>query len=348
MGNNVCNPISQSFDDDSFVSNNSRKQSKQSANLNRSKTTIEKPITFTKYKDIEEEKNIFHKLENKEEKINLLFNLDFKDYMYSLKNFDLKTLDIPDDYTKANFEYSVNDEFYSQIFTCDYLQIFLQNKILKHKKIYEKAFSSDKRFDRTQIFKDFLYNLHKGTQLKINQVESEKKSENFDQSNNEKELLKRNSMICYGLLFCGGDNNNKVKIFFNLFRNKENKLKMSENLSEFLLILFIIASYGMCHSRNFLTKYPKIGGFDKELFKNVLKYCQLQNSKKLVGVTNNLLFGKLNKDELSYDEFKELCKLKDKKQSVGYLFNSKGIRFMQKMINDTVIDDKNKSKRKSG
>ena len=348
MGNDNCNPESQSLDDNSIVSSSSKKQHKNAANLNRSKTTLERPIAFTKYKEIEEEKNIFQKLESKEEKINLLFNLDFKDYMYSLKNFDLKTLDIPDDYSKTNYEYSMNDEFYSQPFTCDYLQSFLQNRILKHKKIYEKAFASDKRFDRTQIFKDFLYNLHKGTQLKLKQIESEKNIGTVDNQTEEKEILKRNSAICYGLLFCGGDNSNKLKIFFNLFRNKENKLKMSEGLSEFLLILFIIASYGMCHSRNLLTKYEKIGGFNKEVFTNILKYCQLQSSKALVGITNNLMFGKRNKDELTYDEFKELCILKDKKQSVGYLFSSIGIRFMQKMITEMVLDDKNKSKKKNG
>ena len=43
------------------------------------------------------------------------------------------------------------------------------------------------------------------------------------------------------------------------------KLKLlSDNFSDFLLSVFIIASYGMASVRNKLSKFEEIGGIDKE------------------------------------------------------------------------------------
>ena len=68
-------------------------------------------------------------------------------------------------------------------------------------------------------------------------------------------LMKKNAAIIYGLLYCEGYDWLKVRIFFNLFKDKDRKLKKSEDLDYFLFMLFTTATYCTCYARNQLSKY---------------------------------------------------------------------------------------------
>lgn len=304
---------------------------------------LKNPIKLYDYKDIDEVGKMFYKLEEKKEKINYLKYIDFNDYMISLYNFSLKKADIKDDYTKIKYSYSCKENFYNELFNIESLQSFIESKILKHEKVYQKAFRSENSQERSSLFKDFLLNMHKGIIPKLKQIQLENGVS--EEELNENTIMRKNSAIIYGLLFCEGDDWIKVRVFFNLF--KENgKLKKSEELDYFLFMLFTTATYAMCYSRNQLNKYKIVGEVDQEDMGDVMKFFQTSTTKSLVEYTNELLFGSEKNNELLYEQFKQRCEISDKKGSASFLFSSRGIRFMHKDISGIVIDKKKKRKSK--
>ena len=304
---------------------------------------MKKPIKFPNYKDIDEIGDMFLKLEEKSEKINYLRSIDFNDYMISLSKFSIENADLADNYTNIKYDYSSKDEFYNQSFNIESLQSFIESKILKHKNVYEKAFHSDNSYERTLLFKDFIINLHKGSIPKIKQLEIEKGTSEDDI--NENTIVKKNCAIIYGILFCSGDEWLKVKIFFNLFKENE-KLKKNDDLNEFLLLLFITATYSMCYSRNVLSKYATLGEIDKDAMGDAMKHFTMETSKKLVDFTNEILFGKEMKNELIYEQFRQKCQNSEKNETVSFLFSGRGIRSMHKELSGIVTEKKKKKKKK--
>ena len=305
---------------------------------------MKRPIKLYKYKEIDEIGNMFIKFEEKSEKVNYLKYIDFNDYMISLSNFSIENADLPDSYSKIKYSYSCEDEFYNETFNIEYLQSFIESKILKHKNVYEKAFHSDNSHERTLLFKDFLLNLYKASLPKVKQIELENGI--IEENVNENTIMKKNSAIIYGLLFCEGDDWLKVKIFFNLFK-QNNKLKKSEALDQFLFMLFITATYSMCYARNMLSKYAALGEVDQDDMSDIMTIFQIDTTKKLVEYTNKLLFGREQNNELIYEQFRESCQVTEKKESVSYLFSSRGIRYMHKDLSGIVIEKKKKKKKKN-
>ena len=304
---------------------------------------LQMPVKFYKYKEFDEIGNMFLKLEEKSEKINYLKYLDFNDYMISLSNFKIEKADLPDNYNKIKYSYSWKDDFYDEVFNIEFLQSFIESKILKHKNVYEKAFHSENSHERTLLFKDFLFNLHKGSLPKIKQIEVENGI--IDENENDNLIMKKNAAIVYGLLFCGGDDWVKVKIFFNLFKENE-KLKKSDDLNLFLFMLFITASYSMCYSRDQLSKYATLGQVNKDEMSDAMKVFQVDTTKKLVEFTNTLLFGKGQNNELIYEQFREMCQNTEKNESASFLFSSRGIRYMHKEVSGVVLEKRKKKKKK--
>ena len=301
------------------------------------------PVKFYKYKEIDVLGNIFLKLEEQSEKINCLKYIDFNDYMISLSNFTIENADLPDTYNKIKLSYSCKDKFYDEVFNIEYLQSFIESKILKHKNVYEKAFHSENSHERTLLFKDFLFNLHKGSLPKIKQIEIENGI--ISDNENDNLIMKKNAAIIYGLLFCEGDDWVKVKIFFNLFKENE-KLKKSDDLNLFLFMLFITASYSMCYSRSQLSKYATLGEVDEDIMSDAMKIFQIDTTKKLVEFTNTLLFGKEQNNELIYEQFRQMCQITEKKESASFLFSSRGIRYMHKEVSGVVLEKRKKKKKK--
>ena len=303
-----------------------------------------KPIKLYKYKEIDEIGKMFFKLEEKTEKINYLTYIDFNDYMISLSKFTLKDADLPDNYKLIKYTYSCKDDFYNEQFNIEYLQSFIESKILKHEKVYQKAFHSENSQERALLFKDFLFYLYKGLMPKIKQIQLENGIS--EEEVNENTIMKKNSAIIYGLLFCAGDDWLKVRIFFNLF--KENgKLKKSEDLDYFLFMLFTTATYAMCYSRSQLSKYKNIGELDQEDLGDVMKFFQVNTTKSLVEYTNKLLFGIEKNNELLYEQFRQRCEITEKKESASYIFSPRGIRYMYKELSGVVIEKKKLKKKKT-
>ena len=321
--NNKSNALRQSIEKDDFI-----------------QAEMKNPIQLYKYKEIDEVGKIFFKLEEKSEKTNYLKYIDFNDYMISLSNFSLQKAELKDDYNRIRYVYSCKDDFYNQLFDKESLQSFIETKILKHEKVYEKAYHSENSQERALSFKEFLLNLHKGMIPKLKQILSENGIS--EDELNENKIMKKNSAIVYGLLFCEGYDWLKVKIFFNLFKDDKGKLKKSEDLDYFLFMLFTTATYAMCYSRSQLSKYKKIGEVDKEDIGNLMKFFQTKTTKDLVEHTNKILFGSEQKDEILYEQFKKRCEISEKKESASFLFSSKGIRYMHKELSGIVIEKKKK------
>lgn len=323
---------------------------KNSRNLRRAKTrknSIENdeeiknellnPIKFVKYKEIEELGNTFKKLEKKKHKINYLNYMDFNDYMISLSNFTLKNADLKDDYSSLKYKYSYRDKFYNETFNIEYLQSFIEAKILKHPNIYEKALHSENSQERTLLFKDFLFNLQKCLIPKVKEIELENGVS--EDELNENTIMKKSSAIVYGLLYCGGEDWVKAKIFFNLFK-EDGKLKKSEFLDLFLFMLFTTATYATCYSRTQLCKYKMLGDVNQEYLSDILKLFQIDVIKSVVEYTDKLLFGKEQNSPLLYEQFRERCQISDKNDTLSFLFSPRGIRYMHRRISGVVLDKK--------
>ena len=261
-----------------------------------------------KYYDLQEKKyNYFHKML-------------FQDFLYSLVNFSNENATLEDDYNNANIEYSMKDAFFDQNFPGDYFQSFIENKILKHKALYEDAGNNEKI---TSIFKECFLAVNSGLALKLAQNAKGKGVENADKNT----IIKKGDLIAFGLLYCIGPNFAKTKAIFNLFQ-ENGELKTSDKFSDFLLALFIIPSYGMANARNKLGKYNEIGVLEKDKLKELLDTSELKDCQHLVEVANKLIFGDDLSLSLNYESFKAKFTVDDKKKSLAFLLSPSGVRYM--------------------
>jgi len=280
----------------------------------------EKEVSIASYKS---DSDKYYELQEK--KYNYLNKIDFVDYLYSLVNFSNENATLEDDYKNASLEVSMNDSFFNELFTTDIFQSFLENKILKHQKIYADAGNNEKV---TSIFKEGFLAANSGLGLKLSQDAKAKGNESADKNS----IVKKGDALAYGILYCGGPNFAKVKALFNIFsENKE--LKSNEKFSNFLLSLFIIPSYGMANARNKLSKFDEIGAIDKEKFKEILDSSELKDCQNLVVVANKLIFGEDLSVSLSYDNFKSKFEVNDKDFSLAFLLSPSGVRYMLKKHN---------------
>lgn len=258
--------------------------------------------------------------ELQEKKYNCFRKLIFGDYFYSLVQFSNDNATLSDDYEKTNINYSMEDPFFCEDFSTDFFQSFLENKILKHEAIYEDAGNSEKL---TSIFKETFLAAHNGLGLKLAQNAKEKGDENA----NKALIIKKGHSIGYGILYCTGANYIKIRALFNLFKEGD-LLKYSEKLNEFLLSLFLIASYGMANARNKLCKFEEIGEMEKEQFKKLIDISGLKDCQKLVDITTKLMFGQNLSVSLNYQNFKDKFGLNDKENSLAFMLSPSGVRYM--------------------
>lgn len=258
--------------------------------------------------------------ELQENKYNYFRKILFQDFLYSLVNFSNENATLEDDYNKSNIEYSMNDSFFDEIISSDFFQSFLENKILKHNALYEDAGNNEKI---TTIFKDEFVELINALGLKLYQNEEQ----NGNKDANKKEIVKKGQLISFGILYCLGPNYTKIRALFNIFQ-QDGVFKTSKKFSEFLLALFITASYGMASVRNKLKKYNEIGGIDTEKLKDLLSSSELKDCQHLVNVTNELIFGNDLSKSYTYQDFKMNFSIEEKDKSFGFLLSPSGVRYM--------------------
>ena len=274
----------------------------------------DKEISTIEYKSNADE---FYILQ--ENKYNYFKKLQFHDFLYSLVEFSPENSTLEDDYSKVNLDYSMNDTFFSENFSTDSFQLFLE-KLLKHKSIVEEVLENEQE---VIIFKEAFLNANNSLGLKLSQNAQSKGDEEVDKN----EIIKKGDVIAYGILYCGGPNILKIKALFNIFKEKD-KIKTSDKFNEFLLSLFIIASYGMASARNKISKFEEIGKIEKETLKNLIDSSELKDSQNLVNVTNGLIFGPDLSVSLSYEQFKELFEENNKEKSLFFLLSPSGVRYM--------------------
>ena len=258
--------------------------------------------------------------ELQEGKYNFLRKINYADYLYSLVHFSSENATLDDNYQGIDVKYSMNEPFFTELFSNDTFQSFLENKILKHKAVYDEASTNE---SMTAIFKECFLSANTGLGLKLSQDAQAKGDSSADKNN----IVKKGDCIGYGLLYCCGPNYVKIKSLFNIFQ-ENGVLKMNDKFSGFLLSLFILASYGMVNARNKLNKYDEIGAITKEKIKELIDTSELKDSQNLVQVTNKLLFGEDTSQSLNYSQFKNKFAIDNRETSLAFLLSASGVRHM--------------------
>ena len=106
----------------------------------------------------------------------------------------------------------------------------------------------------------------------------------------------------------------------------------SDELSDFLLSLFLIPSYCMLFARGKVgNKIPGLGEFTKATAKEYIDFSELKDCENLVNITNERIFGE--NDTISYGVFKGKFVDEDNSKNISYIFSPKGIRYMLKENN---------------
>ena len=188
-------------------------------------------------------------LKLQENKFNYLNKINFADFLYSLANYSNENATIEFKYDNVNIDYKINSQEFGEDFSPDVFQSFIENRILKHDNIYNAKIDES----LIAIFKDNLIQNVTALNLKLKQSHSE----------DEFPGVRKYHIIPYGLLYCAGANYIKIKALFNLF-SEGGAIKSSQMFNEFLLALFLVASYCSIAARNKLGKYDAIGQISKE------------------------------------------------------------------------------------
>lgn len=248
-------------------------------------------------------------LKLQENKFNYLNKINFADFLYSLANYSNENATIEFKYDNVNIDYKITSQEFGEDFSPDVFQSFIENRILKHDNIYNAKIDES----LIAIFKDNLIQNVTALNLKLKQSHSE----------DEFQGIRKYHVIPYGLLYCAGANYIKIKALFNLF-SEGGAIKSSQMFNEFLLALFLVASYCSIAARNRLGKYDAIGQISKEDLKQLLNAAELKDCQNLVGVANKLIFGEDLSGSLTYEQFKE--KFKGSDNSISFLLSPSGVR----------------------
>lgn len=248
-------------------------------------------------------------LKLQENKFNYLNKINFADFLYSLVNYSNENATIEFKYDNVNIDYKITSQEFGEDFSPDVFQSFIENRILKHDNIYNAKIDES----LLAIFKDNLIQNVTALNLKLKQSHSE----------DEFQGVRKYHIIPYGLLYCAGANYIKIKALFNLF-SESGALKSSQMFNEFLLALFLVASYCSIAARNKLGKYDAIGQISKEDLKQLLNAAELKDCQNLVGVANKLIFGEDLSGSLTYEQFKE--KFKGSDNAISFLLSPAGVR----------------------
>ena len=206
-------------------------------------------------------------------------------------------------------QFSNMDDFYQKKMSVKEFQSFIENKIFNLKDI-KNLIENNKT--TASIFKQICIEIYNALELKLRQ-----------KNNDENPIvIKKKNLIPLGLLFCNCNNIEKIKLFFDLFKNENEEFCKSYELDNFMLTDFLTGSYCLIRARNEIQKnfdtIPKLKSY--ELYK--LDSCAgLENNVNLVKVFNNNFF---NKESFNWLEFKQ--KFEDKENGFGWIFSSQGIR----------------------
>ena len=258
-----------------------------------------------KIKDYTSEKD--NNLEILEIKYNILNYVPLVEFVNLLEQFNLDTLNIiTDEPMRTKFGY--NDEFLNKPINRNEFQNFIENKIYDLEDINE-ILTNNKEI--MKIFLEMCLQIYDNLEFALNQ---NNKEENI--------IIKKRNILAIGMLFCSCENIEKIKLFFDIFKNEKEEFAKSEALDNYLLTLFLISSYCLVKARENINHSPLgINILSKEDLYNLLKVSQLKNCEYLVKIFNEEFFGEKN---IKWEDFK--YKFENIEKSFGWVLTSKGIR----------------------
>lgn len=266
----------------------------------------EKEIPIPRYSS-----NVDETLKLIEEKYMALQDIHFLEYIYSLSKFSMENATLEDNYSEKP-TYTCQDEFYNKEISEDDFQVFIDNKIIKHRAVYDKLAADAKK---SQTFKDILIKFYKKLDAKLKKGDSE-----F--------TFKKWHCLIPAFLFGKGMNVTKIKFLFELFA-KEGKFTKSKEFSDFQYAMYLGASFTMLSVRvdlsNSSDEFPAI---DKAELKKLLDACQEKDCKNLVDVIDKKFFGEDGKKEYFFEDFKNLFTHSVKEESLGFILSARGIRYL--------------------
>ena len=265
----------------------------------------EKEIEFPQYSSISD-----NHLECLEKDNNLFRYMSLVEYINLLSYFTLEKATIPfEGPYKITFSYK--DEFLSNIINEELFQSFIENTILRNREIGEEE----------STFKEMCNEIFKSLEFQLKQ-----------NSGDENKNITKRDLICLGTLFCKTNNINKIKIFFDIFKNEKEIFIPSENLNEFLICSFLISSYCLINAKKKLSQInPIIPEMSLEEIKTLLSNSELKDCQNLVKIFNINFF--FNKKAFTWKEFKtKFIGI----NGFGWIFSTKGIRQkLQEYQNET-------------
>ena len=107
---------------------------------------------------------------------------------------------------------------------------------------------------------------------------------------------KKINLVALGILFCRGKNISKIKLFFDLFKNDNNKFTKSENLDNYLMSCFFIVSCCLVTIRALVDNegksLPRIDNRTTQMLLNEKGLSQ-KNSENLLKYFNNNFLEKI-------------------------------------------------------
>ena len=266
----------------------------------------EEEIEFPYYSSLSD-----NHLEILEKNNNIFRYISLVEYINLLSYFTLETSTILFEGPYL-INFSFKDKFLSDYINQELFQSFIENIILKNREIGEEE----------TTFKEMCIELYKSLKLKLKQ--------NYGKEN--KKITKRD-LICLGTLFCKTNNINKIKLFFDIFKNEKDIFLPSEELNEFLICSFLISSYCLiCAKKNLSQINPTIPEFSIEDLQKLLECSELKDCQSLVKYFNINFF--FNKQFFVWNEFIQKFKGDN---GFGWIFSTKGIR--QKLQENQIETD---------
>ena len=243
-----------------------------------------------------------------ESKQNFFTKIQLVDFVNLLEQFDIETSGvITDEPMHTNF--SSEDEFLDKSMELKEFIIFIENNILTLDDLTNSIKENGVIF-----FKRFCIEMYKSLESKL----KEHKNSNIDIN-----LIKRRNILAFGILFCDCENIEKIKLFFDIFKDEEkNELTKDELINDFLITLFLLGSYCIINTRNNLFDEKKeIKKLEKDELLNLYKICELSSCQKLVDIFNETFFIREN---FNWHDFKN--QFEDIDNGFGWILSSKGIR----------------------
>ena len=243
-----------------------------------------------------------------ESKQNFFTKIQLVDFVNLLEQFDIETCGvITDEPMHTNF--SSEDEFLDKSMELKEFIIFIETNILTSNDLIV----SIKEYG-VNFFRAFCIEMFKSLESKL----KENKNNNIDAN-----LIKRRNILAFGILFCDCENIEKIKLFFDIFKDEEkNEFTKNELIDDFLISLFLLGSYCIINSRNNLYDEKKqIKKLEKNELLNLYKICELSNCQKLVELFNKTFF---KKENYNWQDFKN--QFEDIDDGFGWILSSKGIR----------------------